>query len=593
MEKTRLFLIMAILSFGGIVNSDLASDGRALIAFREAVGRNRLRWNSSVHVCNWKGIKCSRSGVISVRLPGARLVGQIPPGSLGNLPELQNLSLRNNLLQGSIPLDLSNCKALKIVHLQGNRMSGPLPLEWSNLTVLSLSFNDFNGTIPASLSALKRTLRMLLLENNSFTGPLPVLDLPNLVKFNVSYNNLTGPVPDTLKKFCPDSFLGNNLCGEPQLQPCSGIRKKHRVGRIFGIAVGGFSLTGLIVAILVILRGKSKNVRPENNEDEKSTSNDDYSISLRETEKMENSLVFSSVDEHPFCLEDLLRASAEVLGDGSVGVAYRAILRLGTVVVVKRATEVVNEPRKFIQRINRVANMSHKNLLPLKAYYCSQEEKLLIYDYMPMGSLYTILHGDRGAGRTPLDWDTRVQIALGAAEGIEYLHKQGSKICHGNLKSSNILLTHDYNACVSDFGLGHVLDASSTFRKNVGYRAPEVTGIRMVSHKADVYSFGVLLLELLTGKPPSQAYLGDEEGLDLPRWVQSAVPEEWTADLEVTSYRSVEEEMLQLLQLGMACVALYPDQRPTMTQVVRMITDIYSKSEEAGLRTKPPSKSSL
>lgn len=590
MELAGVILIMAILSFGEVVNSDLASDGRALMAFRAAVGRHSLKWNPSVNVCNWRGIGCSRFRVIWVRLPGARLVGRIPRGSLGNLTELQKLSLRHNSLQGSIPEDLSNCKALKIVNLQGNQMSGPLPSEWPNLTALTLSFNDFNGTIPASLSALKR-LRTLLLDNNSFTGPLPVLDLPSLVDFNVSNNNLTGPVPDTLKKFAPDSFLGNNLSGELQLQPGSGLRKKHRVGKIFGIVVGGVCLTGLIVAILVISWGKKKPVTPDNNEDEKSTSEDDYSISLLELEKIENSLVFSPDNKHSFSFEDLLRASAEVLGKGSVGVAYKAILRLGTVLVVKRATEVVVEPRKFIQQINRMAKMSHKNLLSLKAYYCSQEEKLLVYDYMPMGSLYSLLHGNRGAGRTPVDWDTRVQIALGAAEGIDYLHKQGGKVSHGNIKSSNILLTNDYNACLSDFGLAHVLTASSTFGNKVGYRAPEVSDIHMVSQKADVYSFGVLLLELVTGKSPTQVSLSDE-GLDLPTWVQSAVPEEWTAevsDLESTTCRSIEEEMLQLLQVGMACVALYPDQRPTMTQIVKMIRDIYSKSGEPGPTTKPPS----
>lgn len=582
-----LILIMAILSIGGLVNGDLGSDGRALMAFNAAVGR-RLSWNSSVNVCKWRGIKCSHSIVVSVRLPGAGLVGQIPLGSLGNLTELQNLSLRFNSLHGSIPADLSNCKKLRSVNLQGNRMSGPLPSEWPNLAVLSLSFNDFSGAIPASLSALKR-LRVLHLENNSFTGPLPALDLPSLVQFNVSNNNLTGSIPDTLMKFPADSFLGNNLCGEPHLQPCSRPRQKHQVGKIFGIAVGVVCLTGFIVAIIVILRGKSKPVGLDKIKDDKSTSKDDYSISLVEPVKINNSLVFSPGNKQPFSLEDLLRASAEVLGEGSVGVAYKAILQMGLVVLVKRATEVVVEPSKFVQQIRRVAKMSHKNLLSLKAYYYSQEETLLVYDYMPMGSLCSRLHGNKGAERSPLDWNTRVQIALGVAEGIEYLHKQGSKIIHGNIKSSNVLLSNDYNACLSDFGLAHVLCSSSTFGKKVGYRAPEVTDIHMVSQKADVYSFGVLLLEILTGKSPTQVSLSDE-GLDLPRWVQSAAPEEWTAevfDLELTTYRSIEEEMLQLLQVGMACVASYPDQRPTMTQVVKMIKDIYFKSGKAGPRTKP------
>lgn len=185
--------------------------------------------------------------------------------------------------------------------------------------------------------------------------------------------------------------------------------------------------------------------------------------------------------------------------------------------------------------------------------------------------------GNKGAGRTPLNWDLRSGIALGAAQGIQYLHSQGPNVSHGNIKSSNILLTKSYEARVSDFGLAHLVGLSSTPNRVAGYRAPEVTDPRKVSQKADVYSFGVLLLELLTGKAPTHSIL-NEEGIDLPRWVQSVVREEWTSevfDLELLRYQNVEEDMVQLLQLAVDCCAQYPDKRPSISEVTTRIEELH------------------
>lgn len=169
-------------------------------------------------------------------------------------------------------------------------------------------------------------------------------------------------------------------------------------------------------------------------------------------------------------------------------------------------------------------------------------------------------------------------IALGAARGIEYLHSQDPGISHGNIKSSNILLTTKYDARVSDFGLANIVGSSNAMnpRRVAGYRAPEVTDPRKVSQKADVYSFGVVILELLTGKAPTNGLL-NEDGVDLPRWVQSVVREEWTSevfDLDLLRYHNVEEEMVRLLQLGVDCTAQYPDNRPLMWEVRRQIEEI-------------------
>ncbi|KAG2273411.1 hypothetical protein Bca52824_067966 [Brassica carinata] len=583
MKKGSLFVFFLFLA---AVTSDLDSDRRALLLLRNSVRGRPLLWNTSASSpCAWHGVHCDSGRVTTLRLPGAGLFGSLPLGGIGNLTQLQTLSLRFNSLSGPIPSDFSNLALLRYLYLQGNAFSGEIPpflFTLPSIIRINLGENRFSGRIPDNVNNATR-LVTLYLEKNQLTGSIPEITI-TLQQFNVSSNQLNGSVPDSLSGFPQSAFEGNTLCGKP-LNPCEGDAEtpnsppvsppsppgkkdsdKLSAGAIAGIVIGSVAEKGeengqprnveapvaAATSAAVHKESSAANVPPA-----KASGSGGGAVS--------KDLTFFVKSFGEFDLDGLLKASAEVLGKGTVGSSYKASFEHGLVVAVKRLRDVVVPEKDFRERLQVLGSMSHPNLVTLIAYYFSPDEKLLVSEYMSRGSLSALLHGNKGNGRAPLNWETRAGIALGAARAISYLHSRDSTTSHGNIKSSNILLSNSYEAKVSDYGLAPIISSTSAPNRIDGYRAPEVTDAQNLSKR----------------KSPTHQQL-TEEGVDLPRWVQSITDQQSPSqvfDPELAGHQSEgNENMIRLLKIGISCTAQYPDSRPSMAEVTRLIEEVSHSS---------------
>ncbi|XP_039121042.1 probable inactive receptor kinase At2g26730 [Dioscorea cayenensis subsp. rotundata] len=314
----------------------------------------------------------------------------------------------------------------------------------------------------------------------------------------------------------------------------------------------------------------------KNNSNSNENKSNEYSTSSTDSPVISSSLVvLKSPVKRSMKFDDLLKCPAELLGKGKHGNVYKVMAVDGSVLVVRRIKEWMISSEEFHKRMEMINKARHKNVLPLVAFYCSKQEKLVVYEFQLKGSLLNLIHGSQ-FGRT-FDWSSRLNMAAGIAEGMSFVHRelQAHGIGHGNLKSSNIIMNNTMDPCISELGLMTTDQTKPTISTT-----NNSTTMNNNVFKKDVYDLGIILLELLTGK------LVQNNGADLAKWVNSVVREEWTVevfDKALVAEGASEERMVHLLQIALKCVSSSFGARPTMSQVSSMINGIKEEEDRSGV----------
>ncbi|CAK7328960.1 unnamed protein product [Dovyalis caffra] len=626
----KLVLPILIFLILPMSNSEDINVMQALVQFMEKLSAGNSQndqnwgWNVSSDPCNgnvnfngtWKGVDCMGSqNVKKIVLNKLKLTGTFDAASLCKANSLLVLSLKGNNISGFIPEGIGNCKRLSHLYFRGNRFTGDIPdtiSQLRNLKRIDISNNNFSGELTVDMSRISGLLTFFA-ENNRLNGAIPDFDFSYLEEFNVANNNFSGPIPDVKGKFGANSFSGNpELCGKLLSKACPPSKKgsKHSSADRF-LIYSGYIILAMVLLLLFVLYLFKKNKRKEDTvkvvKEEKvanvskeptsgssefktggnrSENRSEYSITSVEAGMTSSSLVvLPSPVGNGLKFEDLLRAPAELLGRGKHGSLYKVMLDTATILVVKRIRDWGISAADFKRRMQRIDQVKHPRVLPPVAFYCSKQEKLLVYEYQQNGSLLKLLHGSQNG--QVFDWASRLNVAATIAESLGFMHEQLQEdgIAHGNLKSTNILLNKNMEPCISEYGLIVIqgqdqsfLSQSDSFKSGALGRDGAYS-----TFKVDIYGLGVVLLELLTGK------LVQDNGFDLASWVHSVVREEWTAevfDRALISEGASEERMVNLLQVALKCINPSPNERPSVKQISVMINTI-KEDEERSITSEP------
>ncbi|XP_061347675.1 pollen receptor-like kinase 1 [Gastrolobium bilobum] len=616
-----IFILLLLLSC--VVASNGASDTELLLKVKENLENNNglSSWNTSSSPCsgnhaNWKGVLCYEGKVWGLKLENMGLKGVIDVDSLKELPYLRTISFMNNNFDGEWP-EINKLVGLKSIYLSNNKFSGEIPaqtfkgMQW--LKKIYLSNNKFEGDIPSSLALLPRLME-LRLDGNKFSGLIPQFKETKLKYITIANNDLQGEIPSILNKMPVSSFSGNEaLCGAP-LEACHS--KKPSIVSICIVAVVvGVALIVIGAAIIFILHRRrkrqpttsvenppsslnNKGVRDAGDESHRSSRSVSSSTHSRRGDHMK--LTFIRDDREKFDLQELLRASAEILGSGCFSSSYKASLMNGPSIVVKRFKQMNNVGKEeFQEHMRRIGRLSHPNLHPLVAYYYRKEEKLLVTDFVQNGSLAVRLHGHQALGEPSLDWPIRLKIVKGIAKGLEYLYKDMPSLIapHGNLKSSNVLLTQTFEPLLTDYGLVPVINQEMAQDIMVIYKSPEYLQHGRISKKTDLWCLGILILEILTGKFPAN-FLQQGKGseVSLASWVHSIAPEEWTKevfDKEMGATKNSEGEMVKLLKIALDCCEGDVDKRWDLKEAVEKIQEVKERDLDESFYTSYASEADM
>ncbi|XP_031128448.1 receptor-like protein kinase 7 [Ipomoea triloba] len=506
------------------------------------------------------------SSLVSINLSSNNFSGGIPE-NIGELKKLNSLILDHNLFSGNIPVSIGSCVSLNEINLAGNSLSGEIPASIGSLTSLNslnLSDNQLSGEIPVALSSLR--LSLLDFSNNRLTGHIP--SSLSMVAFN-------------------GSFSGNpGLCSEDTrsgVRPCSSHSSRSKGHRTVIICL----LVGIVVLIIlgacfVFTKSKHKNQQIP------ARKSDSWNI------KQFHILSFSE--------DQVVKALKQenLIGKGGSGNVYKIVLDNGKQLAVKHIWKSENpgadhrrslssspmlsvrkdrRSKEYDAEVAALSSIRHVNVVKLYCSITSEDSNLLVYEYLPNGSLWDRLHS---SNKTKMDWLVRYEIALGAARGLEYLHHGcDHAMIHRDVKSCNILLDEKMKPKIADFGLAKILEASiasidtsCVIAGTHGYIAPEYAYTSKVNEKSDVYSFGVVLMELVTGKKPVEPEFGENN--NIAQWVCSRLMgnKESMMDMVDSSFSvGFKEDAVKVLKIAMHCTARLPSLRPSMRMVVQMLED--------------------
>ncbi|KAK1420603.1 hypothetical protein QVD17_22325 [Tagetes erecta] len=513
----------------------------------------------------WEHIQCEGSSVTSLELYDINLRSISP--TFSDLFDLKTLDLHNTSLTEEIE-NLGSLKSLENLNLSFNKLTsfGTDLDGLISLQILDLKNNSLEGSVPESFGGLKN-LRLLDLENNQ----------------------LQGTIPKALNKDSLEIRTSGNLCLSFSMSKCYNAtanasidapkvsvfdKKKQNLHSHLAVvlgAIGGVLLVLIIVFILAFLYTRRNRNKTEFKPKE----------SLQADLKMINcnaAKVFSYRE-----IKVATRNFKQALGRGSFGSVYLGKLPDGKLTAVKvRFDKTQLGSDSFINEVSLLSSIHHPNLVSLEGYCSESKQQILVYEYLPGGSLTENLYG-ANSKRVTLSWARRLKIALDAAKGLDYLHNRSEpRVIHRDVKSSNILLDGDLNAKICDFGLSKQLtqaDAShvtTMVKGTAGYLDPEYYTTQQLTEKSDVYSFGVVLLELICGRAPLRR-IGSPDSFNLVLWARPYL-QAGAFEIVDESLKGTydEESMRKAASVASRSVDRDASHRPNISEVVAVLKESYS-----------------